>query len=276
MVSFSVVTDTVYTLPPQLEVGEVKKAQVTIVVDDRETHLSKDLSAVEVVELQKRGHRLTTAAPSPGEWLKAFNEAEEPIVAIAVSSKLSASYNNALIAARMSRKEVHVVDSMSATIGQGLVVYRALLLSGKGEEVELAVKELQDVAKRVRIYLSVGSMEYLARSGRVPWIAGKLGEFLGLHPILTVEDGLIKKHSVVRSGVPERLASLVREPEGPVIVGKVEPLKEADELYALLKERGYEVYDVFTCPDIVVHVGPGSYGVAYIERPSKNTSGEKK
>ncbi len=265
MVRFSVVTDSVYTLPPELD-ADISVAQVSVIVDGEKVIPSKDITAQEVVELQREGHSVTTSAPSPAEWLRVFNEAEEPVVAVTVSSKLSSSYNNALIAARMAKKEVYVVDSLSATIGQGLVVYRALLLSEVAEAKD-AVEKLKDVARRTRIYLSVGSMEFLARSGRIPWVAGKLGEFLGVHPILTVEDGVIKKHSTVLRHPARKIASLVEDVEGPVIVGKVEPLKESDELLAILKEKGFEVYETFTCPDIAVHVGPGSFGAAFISPP---------
>ncbi len=264
MVNFSVVTDSVYTLPPELDV-EIPVAQVSIVIDGEKTIPSSQITSLDVVRLQREGHTVTTSAPNPQEWLRVFKGAEEPIIAITVSSKLSSSYNNALIAARLSKKEVYVVDSLSASIGQGLVVYHALLLSEETEAPK-AVEILQDTTRRTRIFLSVGSMEFLARSGRIPWVVGKLGDFLGFHPILKVEDGVIKKHSLVRSHPGRYLANLVQNYEEPVIVGKVEPLKESDTLLALLKEKGIEVYETYTCPDIAVHVGPESFGVAFVEK----------
>ena len=264
MVRFSVVTDSVYTLPPELDV-ELPVAQVSIIIDGEKTVPSSELTSLDIVKLQREGHSVTSSAPNPKEWLRIFNEAEEPIVAITVSSKLSSSYNNALVAARLSKKEVYVVDSLSATIGQGLVVYRALLLSETTGAKE-AVKILEDVARRTKIYLSVGSMEFLARSGRIPWVVGKMGEFLGFHPILKVEDGVIKKHSLVRTHPGRYLANLVQDFEEPVIVGKTEPTKEADALLSLLRERGVEAYETYASPDIAVHVGPESFGVAFVEK----------
>ncbi|NPA86708.1 MAG: DegV family protein [Candidatus Diapherotrites archaeon] len=266
MVSFSVVTDSVYTLPPELQLRDIPVAEVSIIIED-EAIPSSQIEAIEVIRLLKEGKRVTTSAPSPAEWLRVFKEAEEPVVAITVSSKLSASYNNALIAARMAKKEVYVVDSLSATIGQGLVVYKALLMAEEGVPPQEAVEKLKDIASRTRIYLSVGSMEYLARSGRIPWFVGKIGEFLGVHPILEVSDGVIKKKGVARKNVPEHLASLLEPHEGPVIVGYAEPLPEVDKLEQLLRERADEVYRAYVCPDIAVHVGPGSYGYAFIRAP---------
>ena len=266
MVNFSVVTDSVYDLPKELELMDVTVAEVDVIIDEgNEVRKSSELTSMDIVKLQREGHSVTTSAPNVAEWKRVFESVKEPIVAITVSSKLSSSYNNALVAARLTKKEIYVVDSLSASVGQGLVVYHALLLSERVSASD-AAEVLKDIAQRTRVYLSVGSMEFLARSGRVPWAVGKLGEFFGFHPILEVSDGVIKRAGMVRGDPAGKIASFVKDVEEPLIVGKVEPLPEADKLLNILREMGHEVYETYTCPDITVHVGPGSFGVAFLLR----------
>ena len=264
MVGFSVVTDSVNTLPPELTPREIPAAQVSVIVDD-EIYPSQKVSSLDVSRWLKEGRKVSTSAPNAAEWMRIFNGVEEPILAITASSKLSSSYNNALLAKKLSGKDVMVLDSLSVSIGQGLVVYRALLMSEEGFDISEAYKELEALRHRVRIYLSVGSMKFLARSGRIPRLMGSLGELLRLHPILSVEEGEIRKKGIARSNVVEDLLSLIEKPSGPVVVGKVEPLREEEELFLGLRKKGYEVYETYVCPDVAVHVGPRSFGYAFIQ-----------
>ncbi len=261
--NYSVVVDAGYDLPAELELAKPHVVDLSI-IEGENVYRSSEVTTQQVISWLKEGKRLTTSAPSPGEWLKAFKLVEEPIIAVTISSKLSASYRNALIAARMSKKKIYVVDSLNVTIGEGILVYKALLYS-QSKDPEWVVEHLLSLRSRIRLYLTVGSMEFLARSGRIPWFVGKVGEMFNIKPVLKIEDGEIKKERLTVSDPVTVITSLVKNPSGPLFVGATEPVREFERLYSRMKEVYSEVYSITVNPVISVHVGPASYGVAYVE-----------
>ena len=116
--------------------------------------------------VEKNGELPKTAAPSVGEFTKAFDQAGESIF-IGISSKLSATVQNARIAADMLPPgRVRVVDSQNLSSGVGLLVLLAAELRDRDLSTEQIEKEIRLSACKVRTSFVIDTMEYLFKGGR--------------------------------------------------------------------------------------------------------------
>lgn len=254
MVKFNVVVDSTCTLPENM--GKIKYiASTVIVIDGEETVKTTDITTNEVLELLREGRNLTTSAPSPAEWLRVFNEASGPVLAITLSSELSSSYNNALIASRLVKKPVYVLDSQTVSVGQGLLAAYAIDLS-RDIELKEAIKIINNIKNKIKMFVSIKNLSYLAKSGRIPHILSKIGESLGVRPLLEVKDGKIRLWKVTKDPINELLG--LEPNEG--IIGYTEMNSEVEKLISLMNNTN----TVQVSPDVAVHVGPGGFGLAWM------------
>ena len=135
----------------------------------------------------------TTGQVTPyafGEALAAAKEAGEDALVITLSSKLSGTYESA-VAAASEYPGVKVVDSKNATIGEGILVRRALELADQGLSVAEIAAELERVRDNIRLVALLDTLEYLKRGGRIPPAVGTIGELLSIKPVIGVTDGVV-------------------------------------------------------------------------------------
>ena len=136
----------------------------------------------------------TTSQPSPEAFSEAFQNAADrgdQAVVLTLSSQISGTYQSARIAAEDFAGTVRVVDSLSASIGIGILAEYAGSLLEKGAGME----ELADMLEREREYICVIAMldtlEYLKRGGRISKTAAVAGELLSIKPVITVKEGAL-------------------------------------------------------------------------------------
>jgi len=139
-----------------------------------------------------------TSAPSPSLFFERFKAAGEKIFVVTLSSKLSATYQSAMTAKRMyleecSKKLIHVFDSLSASVGQGVIAMKISELIDKGSHsFDEIVDQVDSFIKGVRTYFILDKYDNLIKTGRInPYIA-KLASFLNIKPICGDEEGEIK------------------------------------------------------------------------------------
>lgn len=135
----------------------------------------------------------TTSLISPGAFEDAFDqaaEAGETVIAITLSSKLSGTYQSAVLAAE-GRNNVYVIDSLNATIGLQILVQYALRLTGQNRRAEEIVEELQRVKSHIHLMGLPATLEYLRRGGRISKAIAVVGEALAIKPVLALSDGEI-------------------------------------------------------------------------------------
>ena len=131
------------------------------------------------------------AAPAAfeAEYEKARAAGEAALV-ITVSSKLSGTYQSAVIAAQ-DYDNVYVVDSGSVAIGGGILVEYALNLLHDGLEAKEIAEKLEEAKRRIIIVALVDTLEYLKKGGRVSRTVAFAGTVLNIKPVLCVADGEI-------------------------------------------------------------------------------------
>jgi len=226
------------------------------------------------------GENPTTSQPSPEAFLHAFEDAKnagDEILYIALSSALSGTMQSAMIAASMADYDrIHIVDSLSATVGQKLLTLAACHLRDEGNfsAGEIA-EETRTLRPRLRVFANVDTMEYLARGGRISKAAASIGTLAQLKPQITIsEEGKVEvfskaigRHRAIESLV-KKIASFPIDRNYPVIPVYSYDADNADAFMRRLVKEGVTCDAALLTdlgPTIGTHIGPNAYGIAFIE-----------
>ncbi len=280
MPSIAILTDTDASLPPEVAQrygiqqvpilvnfdGETLKAVVEI--DDAETF----------ARIRRTGKLPTTAAPSPGDFLRAFEAAfaqgAEEVLCFTVSSQVSGTYAAALNAREMlAQRPITVVDTQSLSMGQGFMVLAAAEAVAQGARAAEAVAYAQEVGRRTRLFAALPTLKYLAMSGRIGHLAAGMAHLLHIMPILTIREGKLDLLEKVRTRKKawQRVVALTTAaaPQGleRLAMIHVHAEDQARQLHALLCEQmdcpPEALYAPLT-PGLSVHAGEGLVGVAFV------------
>ncbi len=157
-----------------------------------------------------------TAACSPGVfqtvYQKAFDDGADAIVSVHVADSLSGTLKAAEVAkATFKDREIHIVDSMGASMGEGVLAELGVQLANAG----VSATEIANVLTRRRddigIYLALDTLEYLKRGGRISGAQAAIGTLLSVKPIIEVKDGKVETADRVRTRgkARERLIELL-------------------------------------------------------------------
>lgn len=178
-------------LPPHRP--EITVLPMTITFGSEQFLDGVDLTHHQFYERLIEGEDLpTTSQISPTQFEDAFRqaaEAGESVVAIVLSSRLSGTWQNARIAAEEFPGRVFVVDSENATIGECILVERALQLMDRGLEARDIAAQLEQEKKEVCLVALLDTLEYVKRGGRVPASVALVGGLLSIKPVVGVKDG---------------------------------------------------------------------------------------
>lgn len=146
---------------------------------------------------------VSTSRPTPDDFLKVYqrlaDDGAEAIVSVHLSSKMSGTYDSAVLAAKDSPVPVTVVDSAQVGIATGFAAGRAAEARDAGKDVEEIADAARSAGESSMILLYVDTLEYLKRGGRVGPAAALIGSALAVKPILTIRDGLVVPLERVRT-----------------------------------------------------------------------------
>ncbi len=219
----------------------------------------------------------TTAAAAPGDFLmefqRAFEGGAEAVVCVNVSGSLSGTLKSAEVARGMlADREIHVIDSRTASMGVGMLAQLAAELAAEGVAAAEIARVLELRKADVDLFVALDTLEYLKRGGRISGARAAVGTMLSIKPIITVIDGVVENAGQVRSRpkVRERTLQLLTE----------EPLERAsilhttnadvDEFHAQFLERSgldpARVQVMTVGPSVGPHLGPGCVGAVVMRR----------
>jgi fatty acid kinase fatty acid binding subunit len=146
----------------------------------------------------------TTAACSPGDfqiaYQRAFDEGAEGIVSIHVAGTLSGTIKAAEIGAAMFKDhEIHVIDSMSASMGEGVLAELAVEMAAAGSPASEIAATVTHRREDIGVYLALETLEYLKRGGRISGAQAAIGTLLSVKPIIEIKDGKVETAERVRT-----------------------------------------------------------------------------
>lgn len=269
-----IIVDSTADLTPNVR-ERVTVVPLTVHFGEQEFVDGVDITGYQFYEMLETSSVLpTTSQASPYAFSAAFGQAVadgEEVIAIVVSSKLSGTYQSAIIAAEDYSGKVHVVDSRNIAIGSAILVEYALRLVDKGKSAAEIVELLNQQRERVRLMAVVDTLEYLQRGGRLSKTAAIAGGILSIKPIIALEDGEIKvlaKGRGVKQAVSllnQEIAKAGRDETLPALLGYTGT--SAEQLHKYRQENEdlwpHEVPESVVCGVVGTHAGPGAIAVAF-------------
>ena len=270
--TFRIVTDSSCDLPPESLAGmDVTVVPCNVHFGEELLRDGPDISNAQFYErLARDPIHPTTSQPSVGTFLDAYGQ-DGDILSLHVSSRLSGTVNSATQAKAQLQgngPRIEVVDSLTVSLGLGILVLEAARMAQAGERLEDAVAFLQREGPRVHAFCSVDTMKYLVRGGRASRLQGFFGTLLDIKPVIEVRDG--ETHPVDRVRTRKRLTArfveLVREQETIKALGFIHGNCRGDaesmaDAAAPYFPRERMIISEFS-PVMGVHLGPGALGVA--------------
>lgn len=173
------------------------------VIIDGETYLEGlNIDNVQLYNAMKEHRDISSSQPSPGQliefWENILKDGYDQIVYIPMSSGLSNSCHNAIQFSMDYGGKIQVVDNHRISLTQEASVLSALLLAQQGLTAEEIKNYLEERAYQASIYITVDSMEYLKKGGRVTPAAAAFASVLNLKPILTIQGDKLDTYAKAR------------------------------------------------------------------------------
>jgi DegV family protein with EDD domain len=279
----AIITDTDSSLPKDLASRwGIRQVPITIHFGEQVLETGTDINDADLFErIDRESVFPTTAAPAPGKFAEAFEEAfakgAEQILCICLSSEVSAVFQSARTATNLFvGKDITVIDSRSLSLGHGFMALVAAEMASQGASKENILAALEDLRARTYLYASLATLKYLAMSGRVGQLTAGIAGLISIRPVLTIQQGKLEMLEKVRT----QAASWARvmecayarcdgKPMERAAILHVNALDAARQFEHLLREKVQCPQDLFYAeltPGLSGHTGPGLVGVAFVTK----------
>jgi DegV family protein with EDD domain len=282
----ALITDSAACLLPHLaEEHRIRVVPLTLVLEGKAYPDQTDSDNQEFYRQLRAARRPpTTASPPPSDYLETLRRAAdeaEAALCITVASRFSATYDSALQAAEMARREVptlqvKVIDSGTAAMAQGFMVLEAARAAAAGAGLEAVAAYAEALKPRLGILAILDTLDYLARGGRVPRVVAWASSLIQVKPVIQLshEGERLVARPRVRRRARERVLALLEERAADahslhVCVHHADAPEEAQALAAQVRSA-LEPAELYVCEFTKVmsaHTGPGLLGFAYYIDP---------
>jgi DegV family protein with EDD domain len=281
MAQIAILTDSVACLPDELRQEYSIHVIPLHVTFGTESYLDGvDMSVDEFYSrLQEDRHPPTTSAPSVGEYVAFYRrmveEGAEAIVCIPYGRELGMGYSAALTGAREMRGlDIRVVDSGSGLMAEGFLALEAARAARAGATMQETVDRVRDLIPEVYVLITMDTLEYLRRGGRIGDAQALLGSVLQIKPLIQLSAAKGKVEPLGRSitraravrDLVDHLARMVGDRPVHLAVhqGAAKP-EEVESLTQAVRERldCRELYQTGVTPVIGTHTGPGTLGLSF-------------
>ena len=216
-----------------------------------------------------------TSQPSPHQFVEFYKKVAQPgdtILSIHITSKLSGTYASAVQAAEEVKGTYNVIpfDSMVGSVGIGFMCREARKMERAGKSAPEIIQALEAVAPRVRIILTLDTLEYARMSGRVGAMRAALASLMNVKPVAELHDGTLAMTERVRTRKAsiDRILAIGESEFGkkPVFLGVVQANDRASG--EALMERARKHFNVVGEPvmtdlsiSVAANLGPGTVGL---------------
>jgi len=234
------------------------------------------------IRLQSDSNFPKTSQPSPALFEELFEKAKKDgneVIYIPLSKALSGDYQTAMSVKNMVDYDgIYIIDTMSCTGGQRLLVKEAVRLRDEGKDGKEIVSRIDELKNRTVIYTAMDTLEYLYRNGRLSDAAFYIAQLGHIKPIMhngadcQGKAEIVSKHIGLNKAIRyivDRLAVEVPDPDFPIYVMYTYDKTNAYKLRDKLIEKGYEIKEEQIVPvgaTVGAHIGPYACAVAYIRQ----------
>ncbi|MBI3163789.1 MAG: DegV family protein [Anaerolineales bacterium] len=215
-----------------------------------------------------------TSQPSPHQFVEFYKKIAQPgdtILSIHITSKLSGTYASSVSAAEELKGTYNVVpiDTLCGSMGTAFMCRSARVMERAGKSVDEIVKFIEDVRSKTHVILTLDTLEYAKRSGRVGTLSAAMASLLNVKPIALLKDGVVDMVDRVRARkvAIERVIELGKQAVGdaPVYMGGVHARDEASCKTLLEEAKKHfnvkETYMADLAISLAINFGPGTVGL---------------
>lgn len=281
MPRLAIITDTDASLPRALAAQYgIRQVPIVIQFGPQSLLTDDDIDDRELfARIDRDGKLPTTSAPSPGQFVSAFQAAfddgADQVICFNVSSAISATYAAAVNARNLlPDRDITVIDTQSLSLGQGFMAIAAAEAAQAGASKEECIARAQDVGQRTHVFAALSTLKYLAMSGRVGAIAAGMAGLLNIKPILTIRAGKLEMLEKVRTQ-KKAWARILELADGLIAGQAVEQLaivhvaapeaaREFEKMLRVTLNCPPEITIAELTPGLSVHTGSGLVGLAFV------------
>jgi DegV family protein with EDD domain len=285
MRDYIIMTDSCSDLPrAYIEEKKIPFAMLTCRIGDQEYNddFGISLPHKRFYDYMREGIVPKTSQPNTHDFYEAFKEHAEKgldILYICVSSGLSGTLSSAhsgrnMLMNEFEDAEVHIFDVLTASLGQGLMVMKALKFQEEGKSIQEILEYLETNVQKLNTYIVVNDLSHLKRGGRISAAASLVGKVLNINPMLSISDegkvlsiGNVRGRKKAIGRLAEIVAERIEAPEKQMIcIGHGDCYDEAIDLKNLLTRKLHpkEVYINFIGPVVGTYGGPGAMAVFFM------------
>lgn len=274
----SIVTDSSAYIPINAQEGlDITVIPVWLIWDDQRFRDGVDIDPATFYQRLKTAKTLPTSSqPSPGEFIDLYQSLAQDadiILNVMVSSKISGTIASAQAAIKeLPELDIHIVDSLSSSMGLGLIVLAAARAVADGKSIDEAIKAAEGVRDRLELLFMVDTLEFLHRGGRITGGKRLLGSALQIKPILQFKDGLIQPCSQARTrgkAIAQLMEIANQRLDGKkmaeVAIVDIDAPSFGDKVADMIAAKfgPAAIHRSAVSPVVGTHVGPGAIGVAF-------------
>lgn len=279
MRDYAITTDSCADLPEEyLKEHGMGMAWLTCLLDGVAYNADNPLPIDVFYEKMRGGSMPTTSQVNPEQakaMFEPFLKEGKDILHLAFSSALSGSCQSAMIAAgeleeEYPERKIVVVDTLTAAMGQGLLVHRAVQMKESGLPMEEVAAWCEENKGNVAAYVTVDDLFHLCRGGRLSKSSAVLGSVVGIKPLIRIdEEGKLEVIGKVRGRkksiqtLIEKITSNIRDGETTVFISHGDCPEEAEQIREkLVKDYGIkETMINLVGPVVASHTGAGVLAV---------------
>lgn len=277
----AIVTDSNSGLTPEVAAAsEIRVIPMLFTLDGREYREGISLTEEKFFKSMRNGSSVSTSQLPMTDLTDLWDEllkTYDKVIHIPMSKALSGGYATAVMLAEEYDGKVLVIDSQRISVTQASMALEAARLARSGLTALEIKEKLNETALEASIYITVESLEYLKKGGRISAAAAMAGELLNIKPVLEIKGGLLEVYGKVRGHKKakktmeealledwKRLSAKYGQEKTQLYVGHADAEQEAMELADTLKEifPGCTITIASLPMSICCHVGPGTIGVA--------------
>ncbi|MCI9294206.1 MAG: DegV family protein [Lawsonibacter sp.] len=233
-------------------------------------------------EALRQGEEATTAAVNVGQYTEALEpllQAGKDVLILAFSSGLSATYNSSRLAVEELRekypeRKLYTVDTLCASLGQGLLVWYAAKARERGGTIEEVRDWVEDRKLNLCHQFTVDDLHFLKRGGRISAATALVGSVLQVKPVLHVDNeghlvniGKVRGRQAALKALVDRMeATAIDSGSLTVFISHGDCLEDAQTVAGMVKKRfGVQNISInYVGPVIGAHSGPGTVALFYI------------
>lgn len=283
MYNYAIITDSSCDLPhSMIEEMDVQIMQLDIVVEGEGVFSNDEMDVKEFYQKLRNKQNIKTSAVNAdkaADIIKSIFDSGRDVLYLGFSSNLSSTYQtvamtgNELMEEYPDRKIISI-DTLAASMGQGLLVYKACQYRADGKSLEETAAYIEDIKLKLCHWFTVDDLFFLKRGGRVSGVTATLGTMLSIKPILHVDDegrlinvGKVRGRKASVAELAKKMENLAIDPgTQDVFISHGDCLEDAEKLAEIIRDKFGTQNIVISYVGTVIgaHSGPGTLALFFV------------